>query len=80
MVLEPGNVSVRHPGIVRPSHFRYVKTCPKIIYLAVKLYIRFPLSLPNVEDLLHEPGTEVGHKIVWYRWALLHKFREGFIS
>ncbi len=29
--------------------FRYFKTSPEIIRLAVMLYIRFPLSLPNVE-------------------------------
>ena len=29
--------------------------------LAVMLYVRFPLSLRNVEDLLHEPGIEIGH-------------------
>ena len=34
--------------------FRYFKTSPEIIRLAVMLYVRFPLSLRNVEDLLHE--------------------------
>jgi putative transposase len=33
------------------SPFRYLKTSPEIICLAVTLYIRFPLSLRNVEDL-----------------------------
>ena len=33
--------------------FRYFKTNPEIIQLAVMLYVRFPLSLRNVEDLLH---------------------------
>jgi transposase-like protein len=28
------------------------------------LYVRFPLSLRNVEDLLHEPGIEVRHETV----------------
>lgn len=36
------------------SPFKYFKTSPEIIRLAVMLYIRFPLSLRNVEDLLHE--------------------------
>jgi len=31
-------------------------TSPKIILLAVMMYIRFPLSLRQVEDLLHERG------------------------
>ncbi|MDG1862179.1 MAG: IS6 family transposase, partial [Yoonia sp.] len=30
-----------------------------MIRLAVKLYVRFPLSLRNVEDLLHERGIEI---------------------
>ena len=34
--------------------FRYFKTSPEIIQLAVMLYVRFPLSLRNVGDLLHE--------------------------
>ena len=39
--------------------FRYFKTSPEIIRLAVMMYVRFPLSLRNVEDLLHERGIEV---------------------
>jgi putative transposase len=35
---------------------KYFKTSPEIIRLAVMMYIRFPLSLRNVEDLLHERG------------------------
>ena len=47
-----------------PSPFRYFKTSPKIIRLAVMMYIRFPLSLRNVEDLLHERGIEISHETV----------------
>ena len=32
------------------------------------LYIRFPLSLRNVEDLLHERGIEISHETVCYWW------------
>ena len=32
------------------------------------LYVRFPLSLRNVEDLLHERGIEVRHETVRYWW------------
>ena len=39
--------------------FRYFKTSPEIICLAVMMYIRFPLSLRNVEDLLHERGIDI---------------------
>jgi len=35
----------------RPSPFRYFKTSPEIIRLAVMMYVRFQLSLRNVEDL-----------------------------
>ena len=50
------------------SPFRYFKTSPEIIRLAVMLYIRFPLSLCNVEDLLHERGIEISHEPVRYWW------------
>jgi putative transposase len=30
----------------------------------VMLYVRFPLSLRNVEDLLHERGIDVSHESV----------------
>ena len=48
--------------------FRYFKTSPEIIRLAVMLYVRFPLSLRNVEDLLHERGIDVSHETVRYWW------------
>ena len=32
------------------------------------LYIRFPLSLRNVEDLLHERGIEVSHETIRFWW------------
>ena len=50
------------------SPFKYFKTSPEIIRLAVMLYVRFPLSLRNVEDLLHESGIEVSHETVRYWW------------
>ncbi len=50
------------------SPFRYFKTRPEVIRLAVMLYVRFPLSLRNVEDLLHERGIEVSHETVRYWW------------
>lgn len=46
------------------SPFRYFKTSPEIIQLAVMMYVRFPLSLRNVEDLLHERGIDVCHESV----------------
>ena len=54
--------------MTKPSPFRYFKTSPVIIRLAVMLYIRYPLSLRNVEDLLHERGIEISHETVRYWW------------
>jgi len=54
--------------MTRPSPFRYFKTSPEIICLAVMLYVRFPLSLRNVEDLLHKRGINVSHETVRYWW------------
>jgi len=32
------------------------------------MYVRFPLSLRNVEDLLHERGVEISHETVRFWW------------
>ena len=45
------------PSMTKQSSFRYFNTSPEIIRLAVMMYVRFPLSLQNVEDLLHERGS-----------------------
>ena len=50
------------------SPFRYFKTSPEIIRLAVMLYVRYPLSLRNVEDLLHEQGIDISHETVRFWW------------
>jgi len=50
------------------SPFRYFKTSPEIIRLAVMMYVRFPLSLRNVEDLLHESGINICHETIRYWW------------
>jgi putative transposase len=54
--------------MTKHNPFRYFKTSPEIIRLAVMLYIRFPLSLRNVEDLLHERGIDVSHETVRFWW------------
>jgi putative transposase len=51
-----------------PSPFRYFKTSPEIIRLAVMLYVRYPLSLRNVEDLLFERGIDICHETVRLWW------------
>ncbi len=48
--------------------FKHFKTSPEIIRLAVMMYVRFPLSLRNVEDLLHERGIEISHETVRFWW------------
>ncbi len=55
-------------AMTQRSPFRYFKTSPQVIRLAVMLYVRFPLSLRNVEDLLHERGIEVSHETVRSWW------------
>ena len=57
--------------------FRYFKTSEEIIRLAVMLYVRFPLSLRNVEDLLHERGIDVSHETVRFWW---HRFGPMFAA
>ena len=37
-----------------PSPFRRFNSSPEVIRLVVLMYVRFPLSLRNVEDLLFE--------------------------
>ncbi len=34
--------------------FKYFKISPEIIHLAVMFYVRYPLSLWQVEGILHE--------------------------
>jgi putative transposase len=48
--------------------FRYYKTSPAIIRLAVMMYVRYPLSLRQVEDLLHERGIDVSYETVRAWW------------
>ena len=54
--------------MTKSSPFRYFKTSPEIIRLAVMMYVRFPLSLRNVEDLLHERGIDICNETVRFRW------------
>ena len=48
--------------------FRYFKTSPEVIRLAVMMYIRFPLSLREVGDILHERGIDICHETVRAWW------------
>jgi putative transposase len=56
--------------------FRYFKTSPEIICLAVMMYVRFPLSLCNVEDPLHERGIDICQETVRYWWNKVDATRQ----
>ena len=49
--------------------FRYFNSSPEIIRLVVMMYVRFPLSLRNVEDLLFERGIDICHETVRLWWS-----------
>ena len=48
--------------------FRYFNSSPEVIRLTVMLYIRYPLSLRQVEDLLFERGIDICHETVRLWW------------
>ncbi len=48
--------------------FRYFNSSPKVIRLVVMMYVRYPLSLRNVEDLLSERGIDISHETVRFWW------------
>jgi putative transposase len=50
------------------SPFRYFNSSPEVIRLAVLMYVKYPLSLRNVEDLLHERGIDICHETVRFWW------------
>ena len=52
----------------KSNPFKGFHSSPEIIRLAVMMYIRFPLSLRNVEDLLHERGIDISHETVRFWW------------
>lgn len=50
------------------SPFRCFNSSPEVIRLVVLMYVRFPLSLRNVEDLLFERGIDLCHETVRMWW------------
>lgn len=52
------------------NRFRYFHSSPEVIRLVVMMYVRFPLSLRNVEDLLFERGIDICHEDVVKATAL----------
>ncbi len=57
--------------------FRYFKTPPVIIRLAVRMQVRFPLPLSNLQDPRREQGVAIGHEAVRFCW---HRFGPLFAA
>ena len=65
-------------GLRRAGEFLSLQRCkipsvistvrPKVIRLTVMMYIRYPLSLRQVEDLLFERGIDICHETVRFWW------------
>lgn len=50
------------------SPFRCFNSSPEVIRLVVMMYVRYPLSLRNVEDLLFARGIDICHETVRFWW------------
>ena len=48
--------------------FKYFHSSREVIRLAVMMYVRFTLSLRDVEDLLHERGIDVSYETIRFWW------------
>src|SRR5271155_2664928 len=48
--------------------FRYFNSSPEVIRLVVMMYVQYPLSLRNVEDLLAERGIDISHETIRFWW------------
>jgi putative transposase len=48
--------------------FRYFNSSPDVIRLVVMMYVKFPLSLRNVEDLPAERGIDVSYETERFWW------------
>ena len=64
--LEAGAGGPKHQRMKSP--FRYFNRSPEVIRLAVMIYVRYPLSLRQVEDLLFERGIDISHETVRFWW------------
>ena len=54
--------------MMKKDPFKYFHSSSGIIRLTVMMYFRFPLSLRNVEDLLHERAVDISHETVRSWW------------
>jgi putative transposase len=53
------------------SPFRYFNASSEVIRSVVMMYVRYPLSLRNVEDLLFERGINLSYETVPFWWSRL---------
>jgi hypothetical protein len=60
--------------------FRYFNSSPAVIRLVVLMYVRFPLSLRNVEGLLFERGIDICHETVRMWWNRFGPLFAGDVS
>jgi transposase-like protein len=51
----------------RPVIFKWRQTAPELILSTVRWYLRYSLSLRDVEELFAERGLEVDRTTIW-RW------------
>jgi hypothetical protein len=48
--------------------FRYFDSSPEVIRVVVMMYVRYPLSLRSVEDLLAERWIDISHETIRFWW------------
>src|SRR5215472_12522852 len=58
--------TVKHA--TRPTIFKWRQTAPELILCAVRWYLRYSLSLRDVEELFAERGLAADHTTIW-RWV-----------
>ena len=55
--------------MTKPANsFRYFNSSPEVIRVVVMMYVKYPLSLRNVEDLLYERGIDISYETVRFWW------------
>ena len=53
----------------RTNPFRYFDSLPEVIWFVVMMYVKYPLSPRNVEDLLAERSIDICHETVRLWWT-----------
>ena len=63
-----------------PSPFRSFNSSPEVIRLVVMMYVKYPLSLRNVEDLLFERGIDICHETLRMWWNRFGPLSDRIVS